>query len=77
MTKQNSKQNFVKLMRYSTPITIGLILYLAFMLSDLNPFIMIIFGVLIGIEFLTALKAESIYDSITPSSSEKDDEDNL
>lgn len=77
MTKQNSKQNFVNLMRYSTPITVGLILYITFTVSDLNPFIMIIFGVLIGIEFLTALKAESIYDSITTSSSEQDDNDNL
>lgn len=69
-----SKKRFVQLMRYSTPITVGILLYVAFFYMEGNIVVQGIIGLLVTLEILTGLKAEYLYESITPEQEESDEE---
>jgi len=70
-----SKKRFVQLMRYSTPVTVGILLYVAFFPLAGNAVVQGVVGLLIALEVLTGLKAEAIYEFITPNKDEESGED--
>lgn len=70
MSKSTNKENsdnkdkeiFVKLLKYSTPLTVAILLYVGFIVLNAEfPMIAIIF-VLIILEVIMGLKAEELYD---------------
>ena len=80
MTEENSdvsKKRFVQLMRYSTPITVGILLYVAFFYMQGNIVVQGIIGSLVALEILTGLKAEYLYEAITPDDTEDKEEDDV
>lgn len=56
------KEQFVKLVRYTTPATIGILLYVAFSFLDGEPITTVLIGIFILIESFIGLKADTLYD---------------
>lgn len=78
MTEDNddmSKKRFVQLMRYSTPVTVGILLYVAFFPLAGNVAVQGVVGLLIVLELLTGLKAEALYEFVKPNKDEESGED--
>ena len=57
----SDKETFVKLIRYSTPITIGILLYVGIAILDGELIFMIPITVMVLVEVLIGLKAEKLY----------------
>lgn len=58
----NEREKFVKLLRYSTPVTILILFYVGFVMIDPEFPINIIFVILIISEVVLGINAGKIYD---------------
>ena len=58
----NEREKFVKLLRYSTPVTILILFYVGFVMIDPEFPINIIFVIMIIFEVVLGINAGKIYD---------------
>lgn len=58
----NEREKFVKLLRYSTPVTILILFYVGFVMIDPEFPINIIFVIIIIFEVVLGINAAKIYD---------------
>lgn len=58
----NEREKFVKLLRYSTPVTILILFYVGFVMIDPEFPINIIFVIIIIFEVVLGINAGKIYD---------------